>query len=149
MFNTEKLMNMFKQNPLSLIIVAFIFLVIGLGGLHGMLETLYNERFLGINVGILGIPVCYGLLKHRQGWRTLAFFFVWIQLLGPLIAMGILIFNREMTVFKLFGISSQTMSFPMALITLVAIFLLALWQYKVLTSEKIKALFIAEKDTSV
>ena len=149
MFNTEKLMNMIKDNPLSLRIVAFIFLVIGIGGLYGILESLLKERFLEINIGVLGLPVCYGLLKHRQVWRTLAFIFIWIEIIGSLIAMGILIFNREVTVFKLFGVSSQTMSFPIALVTLGALLLLALWQNKVLTSKNIKEMFISDKLESI
>jgi len=142
MFKTKKLMNMFKQNPLRLIIVAFIFLIIGLEGLFEGITTLYNEHHISIVPQILGIPVFWGLLKHRKGWRTLALFFIWIETVGSLFAMVIIIFGMNV---RFFGISSLKMSFPLALVPCVAIFLVALWQYKVLTSKKIKKMFIPEK----
>ncbi len=139
---------MFKKNPLSLISVAFIFLLIGLYGLYDGLMTLYTERYLEINLLILGIPVFWGLLKHYKGWRTLALFFISVEMIFS--ALGfipavLIIFNRELIPFNLFGISSKTMSFPVAFFTLLAFFLIALWQYKVLTSKKIKQMFISEK----
>ncbi len=140
---------MFKKNPLNLIIAAFIFLLIGLYGLYDGLMTSYTERHLYIDLGLLlGIPVFWGLLKHRKGWRTLALFFISVEMIFS--ALGfipavLIIFNRELIPFNLFGISSKTMSFPVAFFTLLAIFLIALWQYKVLSSKKIKQLFISEK----
>ena len=129
---------MFKKNPLSLIIVAFIFLLIGLAGLFKQIETFYNEGFvIAFNIGMLGIPVFWGLLKHYKGWRTLALFFIWIEMVSPLIVLGNIIFGWDI---QLLGIS-----FPLVLVPYVAISLVGLWQYKVLTSKKIKAMFFPEK----
>ena len=82
-FIKVKEVNMFKKNPLNLIIVAFIFLLIGLYGLYDALVTSFTERHLYIDLGLLlGIPVFWGLLKHRKGWRTLALFFIWVEMIG-------------------------------------------------------------------
>ena len=133
---------MFKQNPLSLIIVAFIFLLIGLAGLFEQIETFYNEGFvIAFNIGMLGIPVFWGLLKHRKGWRTLALFFIWIEMVSPLLVLGIIIFGWDILPFEI--------SFPLVLVPYVAISLVGLWQYKVLTSKKIKKMFLPEKEESV
>ena len=133
---------MFKKNPLSLIIVAFIFLLIGLAGLFKQIGTFYNEGFvIAFNIGMLGIPVFWGLLKHRKGWRTLALFFIWIEMVSPLIVLGNIIFGWDI---QLLGIS-----FPLVLVPYVAISLVGLWQYKVLTSKEIKAMFFPEKEESV
>ena len=137
---------MFKQNPTSLIIVAFIFLVIGLYGLFEQIKTFYNE---GFNLGLgwlLAILVFWGLLKHRKGWRTLALVFIWIEMLQPLFRVGDFILGRRDL--RLFGNSSLEMSFPLILVPAVAISLLGFWQYKVLTSKKIKAMFFPEKEES-
>jgi len=134
---------MFKQNPLSLIIVAFIFLLIGLRGLFGQIEKFYNEGFvLYFSLEMLGIPVFWGLLKHRKGWRTLALFFIWGEMVAPWIAMVVRISGMNI---RILWSLSKTMSFPLALVACFAIFLVALWQYKVLTSKKIKQMFIPEE----
>ncbi len=133
---------MFKQNPLSLIIVAFIFLLSGLKGLFDMIAMLYSEGLFALEPMILGIPVFWGLLKHRKGWRTLALFFIWGEMVAPWIAMVVRISGMNV---RIFGISSLTMSLPLALVSCFAIFLVALWQYKVLTSKKIKQMFIPEE----
>ena len=132
---------MFKQNPLSLIIVAFIFLLIGLKGLFETIATSYSEGHFWLEPMILGIPVFWGLLKHRKGWRTLALFFIWIEMVSPLLVLGIIIFGWDILPFEI--------SFPLVLVPYVAISLVGLWQYKVLTSKKIKKMFLPEKEESV
>jgi len=129
---------MFKKNPLSLIIVAFIFLVIGLVGLFYQIETFYNEGLvIDLNIMMLGIPVFWGLLKHRKGWRTLALIFIWIEMVSPLIVLGDKIFGMKIQLLRI--------SFPLVLVPYMAISLIGLWQYKVLTSKKIRQMFIPEK----
>jgi len=146
---------MFKDNPLSLIVVAFIFLLIGVRTCIGIFEALYNKPDINEFVyyclnhipEMLGILVFWGLLKHIRAWRIVALIFIWVEMLWPLFA-GIWLFTKEEPI-SIFGISSQMMSFPLFLITLVAIFLLALWQYTVLTNVKIKKLFSVEKEEGI
>lgn len=129
---------MFKQNPLSLIIVSFLFLVIGLVGLFYQIETFYKEGLvIELNIMMLGIPVFWGLLKHRKGWRTLALIFIWIEMVSPLIVLGDKIFGMKIQLLRI--------SFPLVLVPYVAISLIGLWQYKVLTSKKIRQMFFPEK----
>ncbi len=144
MFKTEKLTNIFKQNPLSLIIVAFIFLGIGVETLFEMLMSFYNKE-PSINPLPLGILVFFGLLMHKNGWRTCALIFIWFVMIviPPLFILNII--NREFIRFNVFGVSSQTMSLPVVLFTLLAFFLIVFWFYKVLTSKKIRQMFIPEK----
>jgi hypothetical protein len=86
MFAMKNLMSLLKNNPLNLRIIAFIFLIAGLVSLGGTLVSLYNHPFT-INPGILGILICYGLLKHRQGWKTCALFFIWIEMIAPVFVL--------------------------------------------------------------
>ncbi len=140
----KSLTSLIKNNPLDLNLVAFIFLLIGLASLVDILITLYKHPFT-VHPGILGIPVCYGLLKHRQGWKSCALFFVWIEmiasaggLLGFLVA---LVVEGDLAVKYHSTAVPKALAAPLAFILTATVFLLALWQYKVLTSAKIKEMF--------
>ncbi len=144
MSTIKSLTSLVKNNPLNLRLVAFIFLLIGLASLVQTLVTLYKHPFT-INPGILGIPICYGLLKHRQGWKTCALFFIWIEMMagvfGLVALLVALVVGGNLVAQYHSSVLPKAMAAPLAFILTVAVFLLALWQYKVLTSPKIKELF--------
>ncbi len=147
MFAAKYFMAMLKNNPLNLKIIVFIFLIIGLASLGGTLVSLYNLPFT-INPGILGIPICYGLLKHRQGWKKCALFFIWIGMIAPVFALVVLIVTLVVGGNIAFQYHYQLVALPkaiaapLAIILTTSVFLLALWQYKVLTNPKIKEMFM-------
>ena len=144
MLTMKSLTSLIKNNPLDLKLVASIFLLIGLASLVHTLATLYELPVM-INPSILGIWVCYGLLKHRQGWKTCALFFIWIEMIAPvffLIAMLVaLVIGGDFAVKYHSATLPKAIAAPLAFILAAAAFLLALWQYKVLASARIKEMF--------
>ncbi|MFX0135815.1 MAG: hypothetical protein ACFFDN_19385, partial [Candidatus Hodarchaeota archaeon] len=121
-----------KSSPLSLQVIAFFFILIGILAAIDIFKTFINMQIdkihIRLNFSVLGIFIGPGLLKHSRGWRICALIFIWIALIGIPI----------MSVFLL--LKALPLGFTPFLIPFF-IFLIALWEYHVLTSPDILKLF--------
>lgn len=126
--------------PIRLKVIAILFLLNGIGSAITMLLALFQSG-VSIEFGILGIPIFWGLLKLRPGWRTCALVFTWFGLvLLPMFAIWML-FSNGPTYFTLFGLRVMQISRIWPSLGSIIFFTAAIWQYKVLTEPKIKRLF--------
>ena len=126
--------------PTSLKIVAGLFIF---GGVCSAIEVVVSlmHSHININFGVLGLFIGLGLLRFSRGWRTCALVFLWIALIGvPLIALLFMASQGPLD-FKVFGQKVRHASKGFALATAAVVFVLALWQYRVLTRPDIRELF--------
>ena len=132
-----------RQIPTSLKVVAILFI---LGGISAVIEVLVSlaHSHLNINFGVLGLFIGPGLLALRPGWRTCALVFLWIAMIGiPIIAIVMLGHSGPLD-FKVLGQNVGHASKELGLAIAVILFLLALWQYRVLTRPDVRRLFGVE-----
>lgn len=127
--------------------VAIIHLVVGVGALVEVLVNLTRNHYQ-LNLGVLGIPVCFGLLRFRRGWRTCALALLWVGLLLlPLVfLMGVL--GSGPATFGVLGIPIGQLPRPWLSVVAAAMFLLLLWQYRVLVSPGVSRLFLPDQAPS-
>ena len=128
-----------NTNPLALRLVSALFLVSGLWAAFSILFGLLHGH-IRLNFNILGLWIGPGLILHNRTCRTLALCFIWIGLIMlPIFAL--FTFSRSSVAFRFLGIPIGHIPGPAALLCATAIFLLTLWQYRVLTRPEIGKLF--------
>jgi hypothetical protein len=132
------------KNPISLRIVAVLFV---LAGIFAVIEVIVSLMYshISLNLSVLCLWIGPGLLRHDRTWRTWALVFLWIGLIFiPLFCMIAL--GRDTVDFKLFGIPAGQIPAAYGIVGAIAIFLLTLWQYRVLTRPDIRQLFVSSPE---
>ena len=124
----------------ALKVVAVLFILSGISSLIGVIVALTQSR-LSINFGVLGLFIGPGLLRLSPAWRTWALVFTWLALVGA--PLGVLLFlaTPGSLDFKLFGQTVGQLSKTVAVGLAAVTFLIALWQYWVLTRPDVRELF--------
>ena len=126
--------------PLSLKIVAWLFLITGIFSAIDIILAI-AQKSISINFGILGIPIFWGLLNRRSGWRICGLVLIWFVLIViPIVFIASLLGN-EPAYFEVFRIRISRIPRWVASVVCVPFFLLVLWEYRVLVRPDIKALF--------
>ena len=129
------------KRPASLMIVAFLFIVSGIASVWEVSSALSHGR-VNINFGILALFVGIGLLRFKRGWRTCALGIVWLSFLFAALALGKLIFSPESVTIGWIGSHSTAAQRPlMTWVLVIAMSLLVVWVYRVLTRRDVRRLF--------
>ena len=129
-----------KDTPIELTVVALTFLVYGI---WSCLRFFFGG--FGTSIGILGIPIYFGLLGYNNIWRICALIFAWATLLvTPMVAFFIA-FHRIIE--KIIDYDAYHMGVLQTILYTVFYiigFAVAFMQYKVLTSNDVRPLFTDE-----
>ena len=125
--------------PGDLIAVATLHLVAGGVALADMALRLSRDSFQ-LDLGVLGIPICFGLLLRRRGWRTLALLFLWRWLLLLPLGFLMVIAGPDSVAWNLLGVDRLPRA--MSAVLLALWFVLSLWQYRVLVRPGVRRLFL-------
>ena len=129
-----------RQLPISLKIVAILFILGGIFAVIEVIVSLFYDRF-SINFGVLGLFIGPGLLALRPGWRTCALVFLWIAMIAlPIIAIFMLA-NSGPLDFLVFGQKVGHAPTWLGISAAAILFLLSVWQYRVLTRPDVRAIF--------
>ena len=126
--------------PTSLRVVSFLFI---LGGVLSTIEVIGSLMLgnLNINFGVLALFIGPGLLRLSQGWRTCALVFLWIAIIAiPIIAILFMTTSGPLDV-KLFGQKVGRAPKELGISLAGLMFLLAVWEYRVLTRPDVRRLF--------
>jgi len=126
--------------PRDLKIVAYLCIIFGILVVIDVLFDLLQSH-LNLNFGVLQIPIGFGLLRLRRGWRTCALVFLWIgMILVPVFCLGV-VTMPGMPIYKFLGQPIGAGSKLPALILAIGLFILMVWEYRVLTRESVRRLF--------
>lgn len=126
--------------PTSLKVVAALFIVSGISSVIEIIVSLLDGR-LSFNFGVLGLFIGAGLRRLNPTWRIWALVFTWFALVGtPLIGLIFLIIPGPLD-FTLFGLKVGHAPKAAGVVAAVVFFLIAVWQYRVLTRPDVRALF--------
>jgi hypothetical protein len=126
--------------PTSLKVVAFLFF---LGGIFALIEVVVSLAHgkLNLNFGLLGLFIGPGLLRFSRGWRTCALVLLWIAMIGiPIVAIFFMFASGPID-FKVFGQKVGHASKGLTTVFAAVMFVLEVWQYRVLTSQHVRRLF--------
>lgn len=130
-----------RQVPRVLAVVAILFLLSGIASVADVALDLAQGE-LDFNLGILGIPICFGLRRFSPAWRTCALVFLWVGMLVCPIAFLLGLFGTGSASFNLLGI--RVPDIPRFWVSVAAIpaFVVVAWEYSVLTNPRIRNLFV-------
>ena len=128
-----------RENPMALRIVAGLFVLQGLLTAVGVILKLCRGH-LDLNLMLLCLWIGPGLLRHNPTWRKWALVVLWFTFfVVSLLAVFALL--RPPLDFKIFGFPAGPVPPVLTLLFLLAMFLLTLWQYRVLIRPDIHGLF--------
>jgi hypothetical protein len=92
-------------------------------------------------MSIIGIPAAFGLRRFSRGWRIYALAWTWLGMIAfPILFVVGFITSRQID-FNIFDVTSRHLSPIWLSITCLLMFLLNIWQYRVLTRRDIIVLF--------
>lgn len=131
---------MIQQIPISLKIVAWLFIINGVSAAIEMMVLLMNHQ-INLNFGVLGIFIGIGLLKLRNGWRICGLVFIWIALILMPVLLLIMLSVSGPLDFKFFGLQVGHVGKGPVMILGLLLYALVLWERWVLTRSDIKILF--------
>jgi len=123
-----------------LLVVSGLFFVEGIMAAADATVSLYFDT-LTLNVGMLGLPIAYGLVKRRSGWRTVALIWNWIGIAGAALTFGLLLFTNEPIIYSRHQTVLFTISNPVAEVLAGAALLIAFWRWRVLIRPSVRSLF--------
>ena len=126
--------------PRSVKIVAYLFLFGGICSVIDIIVAL-TRGLIYLNLGVLGIPIFFGLLNRRNGWRVCAMVFLWIGFIVIPIVFLMGLVGDVPGYFEVFRIKVARIPSWVTSVASIPIFFLILWQYRVLMRPEIKALF--------
>jgi hypothetical protein len=137
-----------RQIPTVLSVVSYLFLIMAVLSVIDIAVSA-SRGHIHPNFGFLGLWVFDGLRRYSRMWRTCALVFIWLGfiLYGSVIILFLccMIFNTEQVIqappFNFNDIKTSATEFVWPLIVFVLLFVLQLWQYRVLTRPKIRSLF--------
>jgi hypothetical protein len=130
--------------PTALRVVAYIHLVIGILSVIGFIVPLFHGT-ISIPFGILYIPIFFGLLNLRNGWRVCAMVLLWFGLISIPIIFLVGLSGALPTYFDFFGHKSARVPGWIGSVATIPFFLLALWQYRVLVRPDVRRLFLGPR----
>src|SRR5690349_9320240 len=121
-----------RSIPMSLKVVGWIFIIQGTCSVLSMVVGWIAGRG-SIDLGVINVLVGWGLLDLKAIWRTVALVFIWLALIVLPLAVLIVLRPREKPlVMQIFGMPVGTLPAAAALAFLAGVFLLSLWQVRVL-----------------
>jgi len=127
--------------PTSLKVVAVLFVLSGICSLIEIVVSLMYDH-LNINIGgVLCLFIGLGLLRLSRGWRTCALVFLWIAMIVIPIAVVFFVFASGPIDFKVFGQKVGHVQKELAFVMAAILFVLVVWQYRVLTRPDVRRLF--------
>ena len=128
-----------RPNPLSLKIVAGLFMLTGLLAAIDVVVKLFHQH-LDLNLMLLGLWIGPGLLRHSPTWRKWALAFLWLGFFSSAVLFLLALFRSPVDLWILGQAARPVPMFPVLLCSC-ALFLLVLWQYRVLIRPDVKQLF--------
>ena len=128
-----------RDNPMALRIVAGLFVLQGL--LTAVDVILKSCRgHLDLNLMLLCLWIGPGLLRHSPTWRKWALAFLWLGFFSSAVLFLMALFHSPVDMKILGQVARPIPMFPVLLFSC-AMFLLVLWQYRVLIRPDVKQLF--------
>lgn len=129
--------------PLDLRVVAILHLLFGIGALIEVVVRA-TQSYIQLNFAVLGIPICFGLLRLSQGWRICALVFAYAKLL--LVFFGWLLFLQRSgaVTYGVFGLQLGVVARGWLFTTVAVAVALTLWELHVLTRPLVRRLFVAD-----
>lgn len=126
--------------PLSLRLVAGLCITFGTLSLFQAL-VLLGRNHISIDLGILQIPMGFGLLRLKRRWWTCALVFLRIGFVLLSIVTIVFLVHPGPFWLRWMGTPVGTVRREWAILSLLWGWALAVWEYRVLTSARVKALF--------
>ena len=127
--------------PTSLRVVALLQLLGGLSAVAGMLVGL-PAGSIHLDLGVAGIPTYFGLMRLSDVWRTWAVAFAWMGMLASAALFTFGLLAHVPAELQIFGVRYGNISARWGSAVALPMFVLSLWQYRVLTRPDVRALFL-------
>lgn len=132
-------MTTMRPLPRHLRAVAAVHILQGTGSVVVVFVRLYLNQYL-FALGVLGIPIGFGLLRGSRAWRTLALTFAWLGLvMVPVMMLASL--GQGTATFGVFGIPLGELPRAWMFVAGLPLFVLQIWIFRVLVRPDVRAWF--------
>ena len=129
-----------RSLPVSLRVVAVLFILEGVSAVIGMVAAISHSRFK-LDLELICVFVGVGLLGKRRGWRTCALVFLWFEMIAAVIAILFVVSAPPVVTWNLFGLRVGSIRREAALVYFLVVFCVVVWSWRVLRREDIRRLF--------
>ena len=126
--------------PLRLKVIAYIFLIAGTWSVIEAVLAVFQGRH-PVHLGILGIPIFFGLVRLSNGWRVCAVALLWLGLISFLVVFLLSVKNVMLGCISFCGLTLDHIPRWIVSAGAASLFCLTLWQYIVLTKPNTRRLF--------
>lgn len=127
--------------PRPLKIIAYLFVICGIFSIIEIVAGFFIGRII-FNLGFLYILIGLGLLRLNPRWLVWAIWFTWLELLlTPIIGVISVYMPHPFQHMDIFGFYAGQIPQGLILSVITAMFALFCWQYSVLKSRQVRALF--------
>jgi hypothetical protein len=137
-----------RRLPASLRAVAYLSILFGLGSLVDFISSLVTHHKISFNLGIFQIPAGFGLLRLDQRWRSFSLFFIWCGFAGVLLCAAVLLHPSGGLSVRLLPYPAHDVSRATGFLLLAPAAIFLIWEYRVLTSERVRRLFGLTRSTA-
>ncbi len=137
-----------RQIPTALKVVSYLFLYLGVFAAIDMIVRLTRSD-IHFDAGLLGFWIYGGLRRYSHGWRTCALVLIWIAFISLPIVIVWMLLSSGPAYLQVFGQLIADVSKIWVLVPGVLVFLVAFWEYRVLTRPDIYRLFCGDSGSRV
>ncbi len=130
--------------PISLQIVALLFILNGLESLASMANAFFQGD-VELNTGVLNVFAGFGLLRLSKGWRLYCLIMSGLSILLSALAIGTVVLTGQAVEAKLLGVMIGRAPLSLILLVLLSIAGIDAWQIRVLNHDVVVALFEGRK----
>ncbi len=120
-----------------------LFLLVGLHAAYVVVFQLFVRNSININLGLLGFPVYFGLMRYSDRWRRIALLALWISMLLCAIAFVVGLFASGPARLSVVGVYVREVPPTWISLAMIPFAFLLRWQSQVLQRAHIVALFDA------
>lgn len=133
-------MNARSPLPLEFRAIAILYLVLGVGAVIEVFvrATPWPAQ---VSFAVLGIPICFGLLRLSRGWRACAMVFAYAELLLVSVESLLILQRTALSADGMASIKPAEAAFGWLFTTAAVVVYLAFWKLSVLTRPSVRRLF--------
>src|ERR1043165_3751622 len=127
--------------PPALTVVAWLFILGGIGSIISIIGDLAVNRRLDFDVGVIDLWIGLGLLRGAEKWRRWAVFMVIVGLVIGMLFFVFLIFGPAAPELKVFGRPIMTIPRGAMMVAVALLVALTLWQGWALRRPDVREIF--------
>jgi len=127
--------------PSALIVVAWLFIISGVGAILSMVIVLFTAQGIHVDLSAANLWIGVGLLNLEARWHRWAVIMLRLEVATTAIAIILLAYDKPVVAVKIFRHPIGQISRTTGIVAVIAIAAACVWQYAVLQRPQVRVLF--------